>query len=95
MSATIPPGQWLVVINYFFGCLVTKRGCAVLHAAAVEKSGGAVLFSGPKGSGKSTLMMRSCVALGARYISDDVVIFWTADDGALRRSDGPSALRFL
>jgi hypothetical protein len=48
------------------------RGRRVLHTAAVEYDGRAVLFVGPKGSGKTTLM---CAALdaGAKFVTNDRV----------------------
>ncbi len=35
--------------------VLSRRGCAVFHASAVETEHGAIVFSGPSGRGKSTL----------------------------------------
>lgn len=43
-----------------------------LHAGAVAKAGGAILFPGPRGRGKSTLVTGLC-ARGWAYLSDDIV----------------------
>lgn len=51
---------------------MSTRGEYVLHAAAVVVGGGAVVFAGPSGRGKSTLAA-SCVAYGARLLADDCV----------------------
>ena len=48
------------------------QGRCVLHAAAVEYDGQAVLFVGSKGSGKTTLM-RAALDAGARFVTNDRV----------------------
>lgn len=53
-------------------------GCLMLHAAAVERDGGAVILPAGSGSGKSTL----CAALlkrGWRLLTDETVILRPAD----------------
>jgi hypothetical protein len=47
------------------------RTLAVLHAAAVEKDGHALLFAGAQGSGKSTLTASLCAG-GMPYLGDDL-----------------------
>lgn len=44
----------------------------LLHAAAAEHDGSAVVLAGPHGSGKSTLVT-ALVRAGMRYVTDDVV----------------------
>lgn len=53
------------------------RGIATLHASAVAAGGGALVFAGHSGTGKSTLAALLCGA-GARLITDDLV---RLDDG--------------
>ena len=77
------------LVQYFVGCRMVLRGAAVLHASAVERHGRAVLLAGPKGSGKSTLMMQACAHAGARFLSDDLVFLWRAADGGMRCSGWP------
>lgn len=48
------------------------RGRHVLHAAAVEFDTRAVLFVGPKGAGKTTLV-RAALNAGARFVANDRV----------------------
>lgn len=42
-----------------------------LHAGVIERSGGALLLSGPSGQGKSTLSTRLCEH-GWKFLSDDI-----------------------
>ncbi len=52
-------------------CLLARRGCLSLHAAAVELDGAAYAFTGPSGIGKSTRARTWIKDLGARLISGD------------------------
>ena len=52
-------------------CMLVRRGCVSLHAAAVEKDGAAFVFCGPSGTGKSTRARAWMDGLGARMISGD------------------------
>ncbi len=52
-------------------CMLIRRGCVSLHAAAVEKDGAAFLFCGPSGLGKSTRARAWMNELGAQLISGD------------------------
>ena len=67
--------------------LLSLRGELVLHAAAVEIAGGAVVFCGPTGRGKSTLV-RALGERGAPVLSEDGVVIapegggWTVHPGA-------------
>ncbi|MBU1879961.1 MAG: hypothetical protein KJ734_13530, partial [Chloroflexi bacterium] len=53
------------------GALLHQRGVLALHAAAIQTERGAVLFAGPSGNGKSTLL-GAFVLRGCRMLSDDV-----------------------
>jgi hypothetical protein len=67
--------------------LLSLRGDLVLHAAAVEIGGGAVVFGAPTGRGKSTLV-RALGKLGAPVLSEDGVVItrkggeWVVHPGA-------------
>jgi hypothetical protein len=67
--------------------LLSLRGELVLHAAAVEIGDSAVVFCGPTGRGKSTLV-RALGELGAPILSEDGVVIapedggWTVHPGA-------------
>jgi hypothetical protein len=50
--------------------LLAERGDVALHASVVTVDGGAVLFCGPSGRGKSTLALRS-FELGHAVLSED------------------------
>ena len=52
-------------------CLLSRRGCISLHAAAVALNGEAFLFMGPSGIGKSTRAQAWIDAMGAELISGD------------------------
>ena len=52
-------------------CLLARRGCVSIHAAAVELDGEAYLFTAPSGVGKSTRARAWIDALGARLVSGD------------------------
>ena len=54
-----------------FGALLHQRGMLVLHASAVHTDQGAVLFTGPSGVGKSTLL-GELLNRGYSMIVDDV-----------------------
>ncbi len=48
------------------------HGCQLVHSAAVGDGSGAVLLTGPGGSGKSTTAL-TCATAGLRYLGDDYV----------------------
>lgn len=64
------------------GILLHLRGSVVLHASASIIDGGAVLFCGRSGAGKSTI----CAALSERgytMVSDDLCVLSRGEDGRL------------
>ncbi len=54
-------------------------GDLVLHAAAVVTRGRAVAIAGPKGTGKTTFMLRCLEIDGVTFLSNDRVVVCTAD----------------
>jgi hypothetical protein len=54
--------------------LLSLRGGAVLHAAAVERDGRLLAFSGESGAGKTTTA-RAFAETGARPFSEDLLVF--------------------
>lgn len=54
-----------------FGALLHQRGLLVMHAASIKTAHGAVLFAGPSGHGKSTLLA-AMVDRGYSMLADDV-----------------------
>ncbi len=52
-------------------CMLVRRGCVSIHAAAVETDGAAFLFCGPSGTGKSTRARAWQDRFAARMISGD------------------------
>lgn len=73
-SQGIPPGDVeAYLLGPVLGCLLRLRGGVVLHACVVDTGDGAVVLTGPKGAGKSTL----AAALGLPVLSDDLApIAW-------------------
>jgi hypothetical protein len=61
----------LSILGPVFALLLHQRGQFVLHASAVESAGGAVVFAGRSGWGKSTLAA-ALHARGCGMLSDDV-----------------------
>lgn len=72
----------LCLLGFVFAMLLHQRGLFVLHASGVEVGGGAVLFIGNSGYGKSTL----AAALRARgycHVTDDQGVLSIAADAPL------------
>jgi HprK-related kinase A len=72
--------QLIPLIEWTFNLSVFHRPCPhlLLHAAVVERAGGALIMPGAAGAGKSTL----CAALvgrGWRLLSDEVAVIRYAD----------------
>ena len=57
-----------------------SRGHVLLHAAAAERDGAAVLLVAPSGKGKSTLVA-GLVRAGLRYLTDEAVALRPCDGG--------------
>lgn len=62
--------------------LLALGGVPLLHASAVEWEGGALVFAGPGGAGKSTVAACLCASVGAALISDDALRVELEPDGA-------------
>lgn len=62
----------LPILGIVFSVILHHRGFLVLHASAVEVNGGAAVFLGGRGWGKSTLAA-TLYGRGHRPISDDLV----------------------
>lgn len=71
--------------------LLALSGETVLHASAVEISGGALAFVGQSGRGKSTLAALLCVEL-AHLVTDDVLVV-RVDGGHATCLGGATELR--
>lgn len=73
----IPDGQPSELLIRFYligtimGIVLYQRHCLVLHASAVNINGGAVVFLGVSGEGKSSIAA-TFVTYGHRLITDDV-----------------------
>lgn len=61
--------EWFIRVA--LECRLILMGYVSVHAAAVTLDGGAYVFSGPSGTGKSTRAKAWCDALGAELISGD------------------------
>ena len=79
-----------LLVGQLLPLAATLRGLEVFHASAVELDGGALLFSGPAGAGKTSLALRLVLG-GARLIADDAVAV-NAQGGGLRAHPAAAAL---
>ena len=59
------------LLGSVLGACLQWRGYLTLHASAIETGAGAVLFMGPRGVGKSTLLA-ALIDRGYRMMADDV-----------------------
>ncbi len=65
--------EHLITLMHGVLVLMRKLGFFPLHAAAVARGEEAILFCGPKGSGKTTLAY-ALVQQGMRFLSDDSIL---------------------
>jgi hypothetical protein len=70
--------------------VAVMRGLEVLHASAVAAEGGAVAFSGPSGTGKTSLAL-ALARRGATLLADDVLALERAGDELLAHPGTPVA----
>lgn len=70
----------LPLLGTVLGILLHQRGLFVLHASAVEINGGAAVFLGAKGDGKST-MAATLYERGHTLLTDDVVAITSDEKG--------------
>ena len=70
----------LFLLGSAFGALFHQRGLLSLHGCALEVDGGAVIFVGDSGTGKSTLA-GALHQRGFRVISDDVSVLSFSHEG--------------
>jgi hypothetical protein len=61
----------LFLLGSCIGALLHQRGILAMHASAIQTEKGAVLFVGPSGNGKSTLL-GSLLRRGYSMLADDV-----------------------
>jgi ABC-type multidrug transport system fused ATPase/permease subunit len=61
----------LFLLGSAFGALLHQRHILAMHASAIQTARGAVLFVGPSGNGKSTLVA-AFLHRGYRMLADDV-----------------------
>jgi hypothetical protein len=73
--------------EYLFARLLARRGSVVLHASAIADGGGALVFAGHSGAGKSTIseIAEKC---GAELLSDDRTVLMVRD-GAVMAAGTP------
>ena len=75
-----------------FAALLQQRGLTTLRAGAVEAEGGAALFAGLKGAGKSTLV-GALVERGCALLSDDLTGVEANSDGRFLALPASTCLR--
>ncbi|MCY7282686.1 MAG: hypothetical protein LH679_04425 [Cyanobacteria bacterium CAN_BIN43] len=70
----------LFILGAAIGVLLHQRGHFILHASAIAIDGVAVVFTGDKGWGKSTIAATLCKR-GHRLLADDVVALAASESG--------------
>ncbi|MGB1251495.1 MAG: hypothetical protein ACPG8W_12820 [Candidatus Promineifilaceae bacterium] len=70
----------LFLLGPCMGALLHQRGILAFHAATISTQHGAVLFTGPSGVGKST-MLNTFLKRGYRMVADDVTGVVLDEDG--------------
>ena len=80
MFAPFPARLSLAFLEWGQNWCIASQVCQylVLHAAVLEKSGQAIIFAGPPGSGKSTLCA-AMAQLGWRLLSDELTLVRPGD----------------
>ena len=87
----VNPAVVSFVVGSVLGACLQQRGVVTLHASAVETPGGAVLFAGRSGIGKSTLLA-ALTERGYAMLADDVTgIVLDADGRPAALSGFPTA----
>lgn len=69
-----------------------RRGYTLLHAAAVHRGGLLIVFAGHAGAGKTTLALRAVREFGFELISNDHLILYRGERGALTVTTLPSPI---
>ena len=75
--------------NSMLPMLLADGGALMLHGAAIDMDGSAVVFIGPSGRGKSTLAA-SFAASGVPFLSDDSIRLNPVADGYIAQPGYPS-----
>lgn len=65
------------------GLLVSEGGCVPLHASCVAIGDRAVVFTGSSGAGKTTSAIAAMRMLGARFISNDLLLLCPGEAGVV------------
>ncbi|GHC73312.1 hypothetical protein GCM10007079_07120 [Nocardiopsis terrae] len=66
-----------------------NRGAAVLHATCAHRDGGAVLVTGAKGAGKSTILLELVERFGHQVMSGDKTVLRLEADGTVLAAGWP------
>lgn len=93
-----PRASWtdvrVFLLGSCFGALLHQRGLFVLHASAIGTDAGGILFCGPSGIGKSTLLI-ALIQRGYPMLADDVAALAIEGDGVVVRPAFPRARLWL
>ena len=76
------PTVRLHLFGTIFGALLHQRGALTFQAAAIEHNGQAILFVGPSGAGKTTIL-HAFLKRGYRMLSDEMGVIIQGDDTRL------------
>lgn len=86
--------EFVVLFEHIMTKMCVSKGAVLMHAAAVSKADRAVLFVGPKRSGKTTLLFDFCKKYGFSPISVDKVLL-IKKDNSIEINCVPTRLRVL
>jgi len=71
--------QLLWLTREIFAYLAVKRGAIILHASGVVVDGQAIAIVGPKGAGKSTILLKLIDRLNLSFLSGDKLFLFPND----------------
>ena len=72
-SPQVPEWERAAPMRSALHLALSRRGCHLIHAAAVGIGGTGVLLAGPSGAGKSTAAV-ACLEAGFEFLGDDFVL---------------------
>lgn len=94
----LPPGPWrwlytLRMVRNILRWELLEKGAVFLHASCVSLEGRGIALTGPKRSGKSSLIVSALRERNCDYVTDDDLTIIPREDGRLVGLGWPGSLR--